>query len=82
MKKNLAIALLVLGIALAGFGVGNYVVLGANDMSRATELMETGDAEMGAWLAEDAQSRQKTGWVLVAVGAVLASAGVVVWKKK
>ena len=82
MKKNIAILLLVVGLALAGFGVGNYVVLGMNDMSRANELMETGDAEMGAWLAEDAHSRQTTGWVLVGVGAILAVAGAVVWKKK
>ena len=82
MKTRLAALLLVLGLALAGFGFGNYIMLAQQDLKQADVLAEQGDTDMATWLAEDAGSRQTTGWILVVGGVVLMAGGAVVWKKK
>jgi len=82
MKTKLAALLVLIGLGLIGFGFGNFIMLAQQDMKQADVLAEDGDADMAAFLAGEARSRQNTGYIVVAVGVVAAGAGAVVWKKK
>ncbi len=82
MKTKLAALLILVGLALGGFGIGNYILLAQQDMKQSDVLAEEGDLEMSTFLAEEASARQNTGYLMLGGGLVLIIGGVVVWKKK